>query len=67
MAGQTAVVNWLLDGDPSIRWQVMRDLTHEPGEAVAGGRAWPSRGGAPNCSRVRRPTVTGTTNRRTGG
>lgn len=30
-----AVVKWLLDSDPSIRWQVMRDLTDEPDEAVA--------------------------------
>jgi len=21
------VINWLLDSDPAIRWQVMRDLT----------------------------------------
>ena len=33
------VVEWLLDSDPSIRWQVMRDLTGEPDEAVAGERA----------------------------
>ena len=25
-----AVVDWLLEGDPSIRWQVMRDLLDEP-------------------------------------
>ena len=24
------VVDWLLDSDPSIRWQVIRDLTREP-------------------------------------
>ena len=24
------VIDWLLDSDPAIRWQVMRDLTHEP-------------------------------------
>jgi hypothetical protein len=29
------VVDWLLDSDPSIRWQVMRDLTHEPADVVA--------------------------------
>jgi hypothetical protein len=34
------VMGWLLDSDPSIRWQVMRDLTDEPAEAVA---AEPSR------------------------
>jgi hypothetical protein len=25
-----SVIEWLLDSDPSIRWQVMRDLTAEP-------------------------------------
>src|SRR5215831_12763951 len=30
---------WLLDGDPSIRWQVMRDVTGAPAEAVAGARS----------------------------
>ena len=39
MASRTAVVKWLLDGDPSIRWQVMRDLTDEPDEAVAAERS----------------------------
>src|ERR1700687_933904 len=33
------VVDWLLDSDPAIRWQVMRDLTDAPGEQVAAGRA----------------------------
>jgi hypothetical protein len=33
------VIDWLLDADPSIRWQVMRDLTHEPADAVAAERA----------------------------
>ena len=33
------VVDWLLDADPSIRWQVMRDLTHEPEAVVAAERA----------------------------
>src|SRR2546427_12182129 len=33
------VVEWLLDSDPSIRWQVMRDLTKEPAEIVAAERA----------------------------
>jgi hypothetical protein len=32
---KTAVIRWLLDSDPSIRWQVMRDLTGEPDEVVA--------------------------------
>src|SRR3954447_26999356 len=29
------VLAWLLDTDPSIRWQVMRDLTGEPADGVA--------------------------------
>lgn len=29
---------WLLDSDPAIRWQVMRDLTDAPPEAVAAER-----------------------------
>jgi hypothetical protein len=33
------VVDWLLDSDPSIRWQVMRDLTNEPAQIVAAERA----------------------------
>ena len=33
------VVDWLLHSDPSIRWQVMRDLTGAPAEEVAAERA----------------------------
>jgi hypothetical protein len=33
------VVDWLLDSDPAIRWQVMRDLTDAPEEQVAAERA----------------------------
>ena len=33
------VIDWLLDSDPSIRWQVMRDLTDAPAEIVAAERA----------------------------
>jgi hypothetical protein len=29
------VIDWLLDSDPSIRWQVMRDLTDMPTEVIA--------------------------------
>lgn len=36
---KSSVIKWLLDSDPSIRWQVMRDLTHEPAEVVATERA----------------------------
>ena len=35
----TAVVDWLLDSDPSIRWQVLRDLVDAPAEVVAAERA----------------------------
>lgn len=34
-----SVIEWLLDSDPSIRWQVMRDLMDEPDAAVARERA----------------------------
>lgn len=34
-----SVVDWLLDSDPAIRWQVMRDLTHEPADVVAAERS----------------------------
>jgi hypothetical protein len=33
------VVDWLLDSDPSIRWQVMRHLTHEPADVIAAERS----------------------------
>jgi hypothetical protein len=33
------VLDWLLDSDPSIRWQVMRDLTNEPEDVVAAERS----------------------------
>ena len=32
-------MRWLLDSDPSIRWQVMRDLTDAPAHEVAAERA----------------------------
>jgi hypothetical protein len=34
-----AVTDWLLDADPAIRWQVMRDLTDTPAEVVAAERS----------------------------
>jgi hypothetical protein len=34
-----SVIEWLLDGDPSIRWQVMRDLTDASAELVAAERS----------------------------
>ncbi len=32
MASEESVIDWLLAGDPAIRWQVMRDLLGEPAE-----------------------------------
>ena len=36
---ESSVMQWLLDSDPSIRWQAMRDLTGAPDEEVAAERA----------------------------
>ena len=36
---QRPVIEWLLDADPAIRWQVMRDLVGAPAEEVAAERA----------------------------
>ena len=33
------VIDWLLDSDPSIRWQVLRDLAHGPAVAFAAERS----------------------------
>jgi hypothetical protein len=33
------MLEWLLDSDPAIRWQVMRDLTDEPASRIAAERA----------------------------
>src|SRR6187551_111013 len=33
------VIDWLLDSDPAIRWQVMRDLTDTPAEIIAAERS----------------------------
>ncbi len=35
----TAVIEWLLDSDPAIRWQVMQDLTGAPAQEVEAERA----------------------------
>jgi hypothetical protein len=34
-----SILQWLLDSDPSIRWQVMQDLAGEPAEVVAAERS----------------------------
>jgi hypothetical protein len=36
---RTDVIDWLLDADPAIRWQVMRDVLHRPSDEVAAERA----------------------------
>jgi len=33
------VIDWLLDSDPAIRWQVLRDLTDAPADVIAAERA----------------------------
>jgi hypothetical protein len=33
--GRAAIITWLLDADPAIRWQVLRDLAGESEEVVA--------------------------------
>src|ERR1700735_3123390 len=38
-APRPAHIRWLLDSDPSIRWQVMRDLTDEAPDAIAAERS----------------------------
>ena len=39
MSEPVPVLEWLLDSDPAIRWQVMRDLTGEPMDVVTAERA----------------------------
>lgn len=39
------VIGWLLEGDPAIRWQVLRDLTDVPADEVAAERARVERDG----------------------
>jgi hypothetical protein len=36
---QTSVIDWLLDSDPSLRWQVMQDVIGAPADEVAAERA----------------------------
>ena len=39
LTSRSSVIGWLLDSDPSIRWQVMRDLTDATADEVASERA----------------------------
>ena len=40
-----SVIDWLLEGDPAIRWQVLRDLTDAPSGEIAAERARVERDG----------------------
>ena len=54
------VVDWLLAGDPAIRWQTMRDLpARPPHRSPPSAPASRPRGGAPGCSRCATPTGSG--------
>ena len=33
-----SVIEWLLDSDPAIRWQVQRDIVEAPADVVAAER-----------------------------
>jgi len=46
LEAEASVVQWLLDSDPSIRWQVMRDVIRAPADEVATERARVAREGA---------------------
>jgi hypothetical protein len=39
MTSREGVIEWLLDSDPSIRWQVLRDLADAPADQLAAERA----------------------------
>ena len=55
-----SVIRWLLDSDPAIRWQVLRDLADAPAEVVAAERARvATEGGAPGCWPCRAKTASG--------
>ena len=54
------VLDWLLDSDPAIRWQVLRDLVHAPAGVVAAERARvATEGWVPDCWRCRAKTASG--------
>ena len=54
-------IDWLLDSDPAIRWQAMRDLTDACPAAVAAERAVShAKGSAPQSSPARDRTARGT-------
>ncbi len=54
------MIDWLLDSDPAIRWQVLQDLTDAPAaEVAARGHASSTRAGAPASWPRRTPTGCG--------
>src|SRR6516162_3675301 len=44
-APRPAHLKWLLDSDPAVRWQVMKDLTDEGPDAIAAERSRTATGG----------------------
>ena len=63
-----SIIEWLLDSDPSIRWQVMRDLIDASDEEVAAERAKvATEGWARGCSPYKGPTARGPARRSTTG
>lgn len=44
-ASTVTAIDWLLDGDPAIRWQVLRDVLDAPADVVAAERARVAREG----------------------
>ena len=62
------VVDWLLDADPSVRWQVLRDLTDAPVEEVVAERALVATEGAgAQLLALQGPTAGGAARRGTAG
>lgn len=55
VAVRSAIIDWLLEADPAVRWQVHRDLIGASADDVAAERAGqPSRWLALRCLRVLR-------------
>ena len=69
MANRTAVVKWLLDGDPQSAGRLMRDLTLRARRGGCGGAGArrQQRGGALRSWRVRHLTATGAMTSNTAG
>ena len=58
---RNSVLGWLLDSDPAIRWQVMRDLTDAPEDPVVAERALLRKAGVRDCPNCRNPMADGET------